>query len=154
TIGENMVLRRAAVLKVAQGAVGGYVHNAAAPELGRLGVLVAVEGAGDQTALGELARDIALHIAAFNPLSLDVSDLDPAAVAREKAIFTEQSAASGKPANVIEKMVEGRLRKFYEEVVLVKQAFAKNPDQTIEQLVADAAKKLGSPVKVTGFVRL
>jgi elongation factor Ts len=154
TIGENMVLRRAAVLKVAQGAVAGYVHNAAAPELGRLGVLVSVEGAGDQAALGELAKDIALHIAAFNPLSLSVDELDPAAVERERAIFTEQASGSGKPANVVEKMVEGRLRKFYEEVVLLKQAFAKNPDVTVEQLVADTAKKLGSPIKVTGFVRL
>ncbi|HTX50564.1 MAG TPA: translation elongation factor Ts [Caulobacteraceae bacterium] len=154
TIGENMVLRRAATLSVSEGAVSAYVHNAIAPELGRLGVLVAVEGAGDQASLAELARDIALHVAAFNPQSLGPEDLDPAIVERERAIFTEQSLASGKPANVVEKMVEGRIRKFFEEVVLVKQAFAKDPSVTIEQLVAATAKKLGSPVKVAGFVRL
>ncbi|HUO12564.1 MAG TPA: translation elongation factor Ts [Caulobacteraceae bacterium] len=154
TIGENMVLRRAATLKVSEGAVSGYVHNAIAPELGRLGVLVAVEGAGDQAALAALARDIALHVAAFNPQSLGPEDLDPAVVERERAIFTEQSLASGKPANVVEKMVEGRIRKFYEEVVLLKQAFAKDPSVTIEQLVANTAKQIGSPIKVAGFVRL
>lgn len=154
TIGENMMVRRAARFKVGQGAIASYIHNATAPELGRIGVLVAVEGQGDRATLQELGRKIAMHVAATQPLSLSVDDLDPAAVERERAIFSEQAQASGKPAQVIEKMVEGRLRKFYEEVVLLKQAFVMNPDQTVEHLVADTAKALGSPVAVKGFVRL
>ncbi len=153
TIGENLVVRRSARFSVPNGAVAAYVHNQIAPELGRIGVLVAVEGEGDQAALQELGRRIAMHVAATSPLSLSVDDLDPAAVERERAIFAEQAAESGKPPQVVEKMVEGRLRKFYEEVVLLKQSFVMNPDQTIEQLVADQAKALGSPVAVRGFVR-
>ena len=154
TIGENMVVRRSARFQVNPGAVAAYIHNAVVPgELGRIGVLVAIEGAGDQARLQELGRKIAMHVAATQPLSLSTDDLDPAAVERERAIFSEQAAASGKPPQVVEKMVEGRLRKFYEEVVLLKQAFVMNPDQTIEQLVADTAKQLGSPVTVRGFVR-
>jgi len=155
TIGENMVVRRAARFEVSPGAVASYVHNAVVPgELGRIGVLVAIEGQGDQSKLQELGRKIAMHVAATQPLSLSTEDLDPAAVERERAIFAEQAAASGKPPQVVEKMVEGRLRKFYEEVVLLKQAFVMNPDQTVEQLVAETAKALGSPVAVKGFVRL
>jgi elongation factor Ts len=156
TIGENMMLRRAARFEVAQGAVAAYVHNKAegATDLGRMGVLVAIEGAGDQAVLQELGRKIGMHVAATNPLSLSADDLDPAAIERERAIFSEQAAASGKPPAVVEKMVEGRIRKFLEEVVLLKQAFVMNPDQTVEQLVADTAKQLGSPVAVKGFVRL
>ncbi|HEY2662540.1 MAG TPA: translation elongation factor Ts [Caulobacteraceae bacterium] len=154
TIGENMLLRRAARFEVAQGAVAAYVHNATAPDLGRIGVLVAVEGAGDQAKLQELGRKIAMHVAATAPLSLSTDDLDPEAVERERAIFTEQALESGKPAGVVEKMVEGRIRKFFEEVVLLKQAFVMNPDQTVEQLVAETAKTLGSPVAIKGFVRL
>ena len=154
TIGENMMLRRAARFEVAQGAVATYVHNKTAPDLGRIGVLVAIEGAGEQAKLAELGQKIAMHVAATAPLSLSTDDLDPAAVERERAIFTEQALESGKPAAVVEKMVEGRIRKFFEEVVLLKQAFVMNPDQTIEQLVAEAGKTLGSPVKVAGFVRL
>ncbi len=156
TIGENMMLRRAARFEVGQGAVAAYVHNKAegATDLGRMGVLVAVEGAGDQAVLQELGRKIGMHVAATNPLSLSTDDLDPAAIERERAIFAEQAAESGKPPAVVEKMVEGRIRKFLEEVVLLKQAFVMNPDQTVEQLVADTAKQLGSPVAVKGFVRL
>jgi elongation factor Ts len=158
TIGENMTLRRFARLSVAQGAVGAYVHNKApgATDLGRMGVVVAVEGAGAQSVLEELARNIALHVAGTPtpPLSLNADELDPAAVDKERAILTEQAAESGKPANVVEKMVEGRIRKWMEEVVLLKQPYVKNPDQTIEQLVADTAKQVGSPIKVAGFVRL
>ena len=155
TIGENMVVRRSARFQVSPGAVAAYVHNAIVPgELGRIGVLVAIEGQGDQAKLQELGRKIAMHVAATQPLSLSTDDLDPAAVERERAIFSEQAAASGKPPQVVEKMVEGRLRKFFEEVVLLKQAFVMNPDQTVEQLVAETAKTLGSPVAVKGFVRL
>ncbi|MGH6957597.1 MAG: translation elongation factor Ts [Caulobacteraceae bacterium] len=156
TIGENMMLRRSARFAVSQGAVGGYVHGAlaGAPDLGRIGVLVAVEGAGDRAVLKDLARNVALHAAATNPLSLSPDDLDAGQVEKERAILSEQAAESGKPPNVVEKMVEGRIRKWMEEVVLLKQAYVKNPDQTVEQLVAETAKKLGSPVKVVGFVRL
>jgi elongation factor Ts len=154
TIGENMVARRMARLQVSQGAVASYIHNATAPNLGRIGVLVAIEGAGEQAKLQELGRKIAMHVAATQPLSLSTDDLDPAAVERERAIFAEQAAQSGKPEGVIEKMVEGRIRKFYEEVVLLKQAFVMNPDQTVEQMVEAAGKELGGPLKVTGFVRL
>jgi elongation factor Ts len=154
TVGENMVVRRSARFKVAQGAVAAYVHNAAAPDVGRMGVLVAIEGAGDQAKIQELGRKIAMHVAATAPLSVSTDDLDPAAVEHEKAILTEQAMESGRPAAIIEKMVEGRIRKFYEEVVLLKQAFVMNPDQTVEQLVAETGKALGSPLKIVGFVRL
>jgi elongation factor Ts len=156
TIGENMVVRRAARFEVSQGAIAAYVHNKAegATDLGRMGVLVAIEGAGDQAVLQELGRKIGMHVAATAPLSLSVDDLDPAAIERERAIFAEQAAQSGKPPAVVEKMVEGRIRKFLEEVVLLKQAFVMNPDQTVEQLVAETAKQLGSPVTVKAFVRL
>lgn len=154
TIGENMMVRRFAKHTVSQGAVASYIHNAIAPDLGRIAVLVALESAGDPEVLKDVGRKIAMHVAATQPLSLSTDDLDPAAVEREKAIFTEQALASGKPAQVVEKMVEGRIRKFFEEVVLTKQAFVMNPDQTIEQLIADTAKQLGTPVTITGFTRL
>ena len=154
TIGENMRLRRAAHFAVPAGAVAAYVHNQTAPGLGRIGVLVAVEGEGDQAVLSDLGRRIAMHVAATSPKSLSPDDLDQADIEHEKAIFTEQALESGKPANVVEKMVEGRIRKWMEEVVLLKQAFVMNPDQTVEQLVAETAKTLGSPVKVLGFARL
>jgi elongation factor Ts len=158
TIGENMTLRRFARLSVAQGAVGAYVHNKVpgATDLGRMGVIVAVEGAGDVAVLEELARNIALHAAGHNPppLSLSADELDPTTVAKEREIQTATAAESGKPPNVVEKMVEGRIRKWMEEVVLLKQAYVKNPDQTVEQLVAETAKQVGSPIKVAGFVRL
>jgi elongation factor Ts len=156
TIGENMVLRRSVRFAVSPGAIGAYVHGAVAgaSDLGRIGVLVAVEGEGDKETLRELGRNIALHAAATAPLSLSVEDLDPAAVERERAIFTEQSIASGKPPAVAEKMVEGRIRKFYEEAVLLKQAYVRDPAITIEGLVAQTAKQLGSPVKVVGFARI
>jgi elongation factor Ts len=154
TIGENMLVRRFARFVVPEGVVAAYVHNAIAPDLGRIGVLVALASAGDAEKLTDLGRKIGMHIAATSPLSLSTDDLDPAAVERERAIFTEQALQSGKPANVVEKMVEGRIRKFYEEVVLLKQAFVMNPDQTIEQLLAQTGKELGAPVALTGFVRL
>jgi elongation factor Ts len=154
TIGENMVVRRFAKHSVDQGVVASYIHNAVAPNLGKIAVLVAVESAGDRDALNEMGRKVAMHIAATQPQSLSTDDLDPAAVEREKAIFTEQALESGKPAQVVEKMVEGRIRKFFEEVVLLKQAFVMNPDQTIEQLVAETSKTLGTPVTIKAFTRL
>ncbi|MDB5416928.1 MAG: tsf [Phenylobacterium sp.] len=153
TIGENMRLRRSARLSVGQGAVALYLHNAQGDGVGRMGVLVAMEGAGDPAKLTEVGRKIAMHVAAAAPLSLSPADLDPAVVEKEREIQTEIAIESGKPREIAEKMVEGRIRKWQEEVVLLKQPFVMNPDQTIEQLVAETAKELGSPVSVKGFVR-
>ena len=153
TIGENMRLRRSARLSVGQ-AVALYLHNAQGDGVGKLGVLVAVEGAGDQAVLKDVARKIALHVAATNPLSLSPTDLDPAVVAKEREIQTQTAIESGKPREIAEKMVEGRIRKWQEEVVLLKQPFVMNPDQTVEQLVEETAKQVGSPVEVKAFVRL
>ncbi|MDQ2632398.1 MAG: translation elongation factor Ts [Pseudomonadota bacterium] len=153
TIGENLSFRRSARLAVEHGEVATYVHNAVADNLGKLGVLVAIETTGDAAVAKAFARQVAMHVAATNPLSLDVDELDPAAVEREKAIFADQARQSGKPENIIEKMVEGRLRKFYEEVVLLKQAFVINPDTTVGQALKDAEKEIGAPAKITGFIR-
>jgi elongation factor Ts len=155
TIGENMQLRRAAKLAVDQGAVALYLHNKQGDDVARLGVLVALEGAGDQAQLAEVARRIALHVAGTPtpPLALGSDELDPEVVAKEREIQTQMAIESGKPREIAEKMVEGRIRKWQEEVVLLKQPFVMNPDQTIEQLVAETAKAVGSPVKVKGFVR-
>lgn len=153
TIGENMSLRRTATLTVAQGAVASYVHGAIADGLGKIGVLVGLESAGDPETVAAFGRKVAMHVAATSPLSLGVEDLDPAVVERERQIFTEQARETGKPDNIIEKMVEGRIRKFYEEVTLTKQAFVIDPDKTVEQAVEAFAKEIGTPVKLTGFVR-
>lgn len=156
TIGENMMVRRAARFEVSQGAVASYVHNAVAPDLGRIGVLVALESSADPEALRDLGRKIALHVCGTPtpPLALTADEVDQEAVRKERAIFTEQALESGKPPQVVEKMVEGRIRKFLEEVVLLKQAFVMNPDQTIEQLIADTGKSLGAPIAIKGFARL
>ncbi|MFC5386452.1 translation elongation factor Ts [Aquamicrobium segne] len=153
TIGENLGFRRSAKLTVSQGVVASYIHNAAADNLGKLGVLVAIETAGDADKAAAFARQVAMHVAATGPLALDVEALDPAAVERERNIFADQARQSGKPENIIEKMVEGRLRKFYEEVVLLKQAFVMNPDVTIEQALKEAEKDIGAPAKITAYVR-
>jgi elongation factor Ts len=153
TIGENMRLRRSARLSVDQGAVALYLHNVQGEDVARLGVLVAMEGAGDPAKLKEVGRKIAMHVAATAPLSLSTDDLDPAIVEKEREIQTQTAIESGKPREIAEKMVEGRIRKWQEEVVLLKQPFVMNPDQTVEQLVAETAKEVGSPVAVKGFVR-
>ena len=153
TIGENMNLRRSAILSVNDGVVATYVHGAVSDGLGKIGVLVALESSGDKDKLNALGRQIAMHVAATSPLALNTEELDPAVVEREKTVFSEQARDSGKPENIIEKMVEGRLRKFYEEVTLVKQAFVINPDQTVEQAVEGLAKEIGTEVKLSGFVR-
>ena len=155
TIGENMQLRRSARLVVSQGAVALYLHNKQGDDVARLGVLVALEGAGDQAQIAEVARRIALHVAGTPtpPLALNSDELDPTVVAKEREIQTQTAMESGKPREIAEKMVEGRIRKWQEEVVLLKQPFVMNPDQTIEQLVAETAKSLGSALTVKGFVR-
>jgi len=153
TIGENLNFRRSTKLSVSSGAVATYVHNAVADGLGKMGVLVAIETTGNADAARAVARQVAMHVAATNPLALTAEEVDPAVVAREKDIFSDQARQSGKPENIIEKMVEGRLRKFYEEVVLLKQNFVLNPDITVEKAVKDAEKEIGAPAKITGFVR-
>ena len=152
-IGENMNLRRAAVLEVKQGVVASYLHNCCSHNLGKIGVLVALESAGDKAKLEELGKHIAMHIAASAPLFLNIESVDPAAVEHEKSIFAEQAKASGKPANIIEKMVEGRVRKYYDEVVLEEQAYIMDPDKKVKQVVADVAKELGTDIKISGFIR-
>ena len=152
-IGENMSFRRSAKLDVSKGAVATYMHNAVSEGLGKIGVLVAIETDGDAGAAGAVARRVAMHVAATNPLALTTEEVDPAAIEREKAIFAQQARESGKPDGIIEKMVEGRMRKFFEEVVLLKQSFVINPDQTVEQAVKEAEKDIGAPAAITGFVR-
>lgn len=154
TIGENMAVRRSARLSVAQGSVSAYVHNSVAPEVGKLGVLVALEGAADQAAMLELGRKIAMHVAATNPLSLSAEDLDPAAIERERAVLVEKAKEQGRPENMIDKIVDGQISKFQREVVLLEQPFVMNPDQTVKALIADTGKALGAEIKMTGFKRL
>jgi elongation factor Ts len=154
TVGENMNARRAARLSVENGVVASYVHNATAPGMGKIGVLIALESTGDAEKLNDFGRKVAMHVAANAPASLDVDDLDPALVEREKSVLTEQARESGKPDNVIEKMIVGRMNKFYQEVCLMKQAFVMDPDITVEKAVENAAAEVGAPVKLTSYVRL
>jgi elongation factor Ts len=153
-IGENMALRRTAFLEVDEGMVAGYMHNAASPGLGKIGVLVGLRSKAEPAALAEVGKQIAMHVAAANPLALKAADIDPAVVARERAIYSDQARASGKPENIIEKMVEGRLRKFYEESVLTEQVFVVDLDKRVKDVIAAAAKELGTPVEITGFIRM
>lgn len=153
TIGENMALRRAKVLSVSDGVVVPYVHNAAKPGLGKIGVLVALESTGDKDKLAELGKQIAMHVAAAAPQSLSTDDLDPASIERERTVLVEQARESGKPEEIIEKMVEGRLRKFYQEVVLLEQTFVVDGETKIAKVVDNAAKDAGAPVKLSGFAR-
>jgi elongation factor Ts len=153
TIGENMSLRRAINLSVGSGVVTSYVHSATAPGLGKIGVLVALESTGNAEKLTALGKDLAMHIAAANPMSVSVAELDAAAIERERNVLTEQAKSSGRPDNVIAKMVEGRLRKFYEDVVLLEQPFVKDPDSRVSAVVEKAGKEIGAPVKVAAFRR-
>ncbi len=153
TIGENQSIRRFDRLAVEQGVVASYIHNSVGGGLGRIAVLVALESAADADKLNELGRSIAMHIAAARPDALRIEDVDPAALEREKAVLTEQAAGSGKPANIIEKMVEGRLRKYYEEVVLLEQVFVVDGESKVKAVVEKVAKELGAPITVTGFLR-
>jgi elongation factor Ts len=153
TIGENMELRRAIMLKVSKGVVVSYTHNAVAPDLGKIGVLVALESSGDKEKLAELGKQIAMHVAATSPLAVRPEEMDKTVVDRERAVLSEQARESGKPENIIAKMVEGRINKFYQDVVLLKQAFVMDPDRTVEAVVEDLAKQIGVPIKVKAFVR-
>ena len=153
TIGENMNLRRSAYISVTDGVVVPYVHTAMVPGMGKIGVLVALESTGDKAALTEIGKKIAMHVAAANPRFLTIADVDSATAEHEKGIYAEQAKNSGKPEAIIAKMVEGRMRKFYEEVVLTEQAFIMDPDKKVRDIVADAAKTAGADVKLTAFVR-
>jgi elongation factor Ts len=153
-IGENLNLRRTACVEVEEGLVAGYLHNQLAPGLGRIGVLVGLRSKAAPAALAELGKQLAMHVAAASPQAVRPEEIDPALVARERAIFAAQSAASGKPANIIEKMVEGRIRKFYEEAALLEQPFVVDPDRRVKQAIEAAAKAAGASVEVTRFVRM
>lgn len=153
TIGENIRFRRSDALSVRSGVVASYVHNAVAPNLGRIGVLVALESDGDTEALAELGKRIAMHVAAAAPLSLSIESLDPAVVERERAVLAEQARQSGKPDDIVAKMTEGRLRKFYEEAVLNEQTFVIDGETKVSRVVEQAARDLGSGIELTGFAR-
>jgi elongation factor Ts len=152
-IGENMTLRRAASISVANGVVASYVHNAVAATLGKIGVLIALESTGDKEKLAALGRQIGMHIAAAKPEALSTDQLDSSLIEKEKELFKEQAKASGKPDNVIEKMVEGRIVKFYEQVVLLEQIFVLDGKTKVSQVIKDAEKDIGAPVKLTSYVR-
>lgn len=151
-IGENMSLRRSTNLSVSEGVVATYVHGAVAPNLGKIGVLVALESTASKETLQALGKQLAMHIAAAKPESLDVAGLDPKTVEREKAIHRDTAKASGKPDDIIEKMLEGRMRKYYEEIVLLEQTFIMDGETKIAALLEKASKEHGAPVKLTGFV--
>lgn len=152
-IGENMNLRRTQTLSVTDGVVESYVHNAVKAGLGKIGILVALESTGDKAALSALGKQLAMHIAATNPLAVDASELDQDVVARERAIILEQVKESGKPADIAEKMVEGRLRKYYEEVTLLAQTFVIDGETKVVDAIKNAEKDVGAPIKLTKFVR-
>jgi elongation factor Ts len=152
-IGENMSIRRAAAISVDPGVVAAYVHNAAAPELGKIGVLVALKSEADKEKLAALARQIAMHVAATSPLAISPEHLPPEVVERERGVQAEIARQSGRPENVIEKMMEGRMRKFYEETVLLQQTFVIDGETQVAKVLEKASKELGKPVAVEGFVR-
>jgi elongation factor Ts len=154
TIGENMNLRRAVRLSVPNGVVASYVHNAAAPGMGKIGVLVALESTGDTAKLQALGKQIAMHVAAANPQSLSIDQVDPAMLERERSVLAEQARASGKAEEIIGKMVEGRLRKYYEDVVLLEQLYVIDGESRVKQVVEKAAKEIGAPVKLAAFARM
>jgi elongation factor Ts len=152
-VGENMSLRRAAGLSVGKGAIASYVHNAVSDGLGRIGVIVALESSGKDDELKAFGRMVAMHVASANPQAIDPSGLDTAAIEREKAVLTDKAKAQGKPANVIDKIVESGLKTFYKEVCLLDQGFIFDDKKSVAQAIKEAEAKVGAPIKVTGFVR-
>jgi elongation factor Ts len=153
TIGENMSLRRAAEISVSKGAIGTYVHNSISDGLGKIGVVVGLESPGQVDELTALGRLVAMHIAAANPLAVDAAGLDPAVVAREKDVLADKYRQQGKPANVVDKIVESGLKTYYKEVCLLEQAFIHDTGKSVAQALKEAEGKVGGPIKVTGFVR-
>jgi elongation factor Ts len=154
TIGENLQLRRMVKLGVSNGVIAAYMHNSIVPNLGKIGVLVALESGADKSKLAALGKQVAMHVAATNPQALTIDSVDPAALERERAVLAEQAKASGKPAEIIGKMVEGRLRKYYEDVVLLEQVYVIDGESRVKQVIEKAGKELGSPVKIAGYVRM
>jgi len=152
-IGENMTLRRAALLEVSKGTIGAYVHNSVSDGLGKIGVLVGLESPGQLDELKSLGRLLAMHVAASNPQAVDAAGLDPALVEREKGVLADKFKAQGKPANVIEKIVESGLKTFYKEVCLLEQAYVHDAGKSVAQALKEAEGKVGGPIKITGFVR-
>ncbi len=152
-IGENLSVRRAAALAVSPGVVASYVHNAVSPELGKIGVLVALQSTADAAKLQALGRQIAMHVAAAAPLALTVEQLPADVVAREREVQRDLARQSGKPESVIDKMIEGRMRKFYEESVLLSQIFVIDQETSVGKVVEKTAKELGAPISVVGFLR-
>ena len=152
-VGENMSLRRAAGLSVGKGAIASYVHNAVSDGLGRIGVIIALESSGKDDELKAFGRMVAMHVASANPQAIDPSGLDTAAIEREKAVLTDKAEAQGKPANVIDKIVESGLKTFYKEVCLLDQGFIFDDKKSVAQAIKEAEAKVGAPIKVTGFVR-
>jgi elongation factor Ts len=153
-IGENMTFRRMAKLTVTDGVVAGYIHNAVTDGMGKIGVLVALESTGDKAKLEDLAKKIAMHVAATNPLALSVDDLDPSVVDKERDMLKAEALESGKPEAIVDKMVEGRMQKFFKESVLLTQIFVMDGERTIAKVVEDEAAALGVDVKMTGYVRM
>ncbi len=153
TIGENISLRRAAALSVGKGAIGAYVHNTVTEGLGKIGVIVALESPGKVDELTAIGRQVAMHIASANPQAVEPSGLDPATVQREKDVLADKFRQQGKPANVIEKIVESGLKTYYKEVCLLEQPFIFDDKKTVAQALKEAEGKVGGPIKVTGFVR-
>lgn len=154
TIGENLNLRRIQSVQINNGFIASYIHNAVADGMGRIAVLVALESEGDQNKLESLGKQIAMHIAAARPIALKQSDVDSSLVEKEKEIFAEQARNSGKPENIIEKMIDGRIRKYYEEVVLLEQVFVIDGKSKIADVVSAFAKDIGASVELVAFARL
>lgn len=153
TIGENLNLRRMQRLEIVDGVISSYVHNVAAPDMGKISVLVALESTGDKSKLADLGKNIAMHVAAAKPLALNKEEVDPALLERERAIFVEQSRNSGKPENIIEKMIEGRIRKYLEEIVLLDQMLVMDGKTKISEVLKNAEKEVGAPIELKGFAR-
>ncbi len=152
-IGENLQLRRTAMLSVPSGIVAGYVHAQASPNMGKIGVIVALESEADAAQVADVGEQLAMHIAATKPEAVDRDSLDPALVDRERAVLSEQARESGKPENIIEKMVEGRLRKYFQEVVLNEQIFVVDGETRVRDLLERMSKDVGASVRISGFVR-
>ena len=153
TIGENMTLRRAGGLSVSEGAVGSYVHSSITDGLGKIGVLVGLESKGKADVLAEFGRKLAMHVAAANPQAVDAAGIDKATIERERGVLADKARASGKPDNVIEKIVDSGLKSFYKEVTLLDQAFVHDPSKSVAQAVKEAEAQAGAPIKIGGFLR-
>lgn len=153
-IGENMNLRRVKRIAVSQGVVAGYIHNAVVDNLGKIAVLVALKSSANKELLKDLGKKIAMHIAAMRPESLNVQELDPVKIEKEKEIFFEQAIKSGKPKEIVEKMVDGRIAKFYKEVVLLEQQFVLDNNVMVKDFIEAEAKKVGSPIELVEFARI